>query len=123
MSPLLMAGSRQLPAPVRGAADGGPGPLNQMLDHILEHRRVQLVPDFLAVTLGGDEAGVSEHGEVPRDGGPAGMELIGDLAGCQRTVAEQPEDAAPRLVGEGAKDPVRRVHRRSPRPCMISTLA
>lgn len=75
-----------------------------MLHQILEHRGIQLVPDFLAVALGHHQAGIPQHGEVPRDGRPAGVERRRDFTGRQRILTQQPQDVAPRLVGECAED-------------------
>ena len=79
----------------------------KMLNQILEDRRVQLVVNRLALALGDDEAAGAEDREVARDGGPGGLELVGDLARSARTGAEQIEDLSPRFVRERAKDRVR----------------
>ena len=72
-----------------------------MLDDFLEDAHVELVDDLLAHAGGLDELRFAEDGEVPRDGGPRGIEVLGDLARCPRPVPEEPQDVAPRRIGEG----------------------
>jgi hypothetical protein len=40
-------------------------PLQQVLREILEDRCVQLVPNLLSVTFGGDEISIPKHSEMP----------------------------------------------------------
>src|SRR6185503_12470298 len=88
---------------VVAAAFGGADPLEQVVDEVLEDGGVELVDDLLAAALGENEAGVAERAEVARDGGPGGREVLGDLAGRARSVAEESEDLAAGGVGEGAE--------------------
>src|SRR5690348_10562014 len=53
---------------------GRPDPFEQVLHHVLEDCRIQLVDDLLPIALGEDEPRVTEHAEVARDGGPGGGE-------------------------------------------------
>src|SRR5690349_10940166 len=79
MSRLLAPSVAALGRATRTAA-ARPGPVNQMLDEVLEDRRVQLVPNLLPAAFGRDETGVLQDGEVPRDGGPAGIKAGRDVA-------------------------------------------
>ena len=83
-------------------------PADQVLDEVLEHRRVQLVMDRLPFAFGDNQAAGTQDGQMPRDRRPARVELGGDFTGRARAVAEEIEDVAARLVGEGAIDGVRR---------------
>ena len=120
-----------MPPGVRGRAPlvtvasgiaGRAGPVNQMLNQVLEDRGVQLVANLLPAPLGDDETGVAQHREVARNRGPARVEPIRDVAGGQRAVPQQRENVAPRLVGQCAEGSIRRAHR-PPLSCMISKLA
>src|SRR5918998_3819153 len=88
---------RMLPPPC------GAGPLEQVLDEVVENGRVELVDDLLPVPLREDEARVAQHGQVPRDGRPRRREALGDLAGGLRAVAEQAQDLTTGGVAEGAE--------------------
>src|SRR5262245_16503895 len=55
-------------------------PFHQVLDEILEHRRVEFVLDLLSVSFGRDQTCLLEDAEVPRHSGPARVEPTGDLA-------------------------------------------
>ena len=74
-----------------------------MLDHVLEHGHVELIDDLLAHSSGDDEVRMPEHGEVPGDGGPGGVKVLGDLAGGTGPVAQEAEDVPAGGVGEGAE--------------------
>ena len=74
-----------------------------MLDDLLGDTRVELVDDLLAHARRLDELRLAEDGEMPRHGGPGGIEVLGDLAGRPRPVPEQPQDVAAGRVGEGAE--------------------
>ena len=71
-----------------------------MLDEVLKDGRVQLVIDRLALSFGDDEPTGPEHREMPRDGRPARMELVGDFAGRPWARAEEIENLPPRFVGQ-----------------------
>src|SRR3954467_10025204 len=73
------------------------------LDDVLEDAHVELIDDLLADARGGDELRLAQDGEVPRDGRPGGIEVLGDLAGGPRPVAQEPQDIAAGGVGEGAE--------------------
>ena len=88
---------------VAAAAFRGTHPFEQVVDEVLEDGGVELVDDLLAAALGENEAGVAECAEVAGDGGPGGWEVVGDLAGRARSVAEEAEDFAAGGVGEGAE--------------------
>jgi hypothetical protein len=79
-----------------------------VLNQVLKDRRVELVVNRLAFAFGDHEAAGAEHREVPRDGGPARVELIGDLPGRAGPGAEVVEDLPACLVRERAEDRVRR---------------
>src|SRR5258705_9106128 len=66
----------------------------EVFDDVLEDAHVELIDDLLADASGGDEPGLAQDGEVARDGGPGGVEVLGDLAGCPRPVAQEPQDVA-----------------------------
>ena len=89
-----------------GEATGGPPagarPVDQMLYQVLEHRRVQLVSNLLAVAFGHDETGFPKHGKVPGNRRPAGIESIGDLSRREGPIPQQPKNHPPSLVREGA---------------------
>src|SRR5512146_1686514 len=67
-------------------------PIQDVVDQILEHRRVELVDDLLSLPLGQHESGVAELGEVSRYGRPRGRESRGDLARRARPVAQEAQD-------------------------------
>ena len=93
-----------------------------MLYQVLEHRRVQLVSNLLAMAFGHHETGFPKHGKVPGNRRPAGIESIGDLSRRERSIPQQPKNHPPRLVSEGAECLIGRTH--GPvLPCMISKLA
>src|SRR3954469_1543169 len=98
---------RMLPSPGARPAPAvslrRPDPVEQMLNEILEDGGVQLVHDLLAVALGKDEPRVAEGAEVTRDRRPGSGELLGDLAGRLRAIAQQPEDLTTRRVCKRAK--------------------
>jgi hypothetical protein len=94
-------------------------PADQVLDEILEDRRIELVVDLLAAPFGDNEAAGAKHGEVARDGRPAGMKLRGDLAGRARAGAQELENVAAGFIGQRAEGGVFG----RDRPCMISTVA
>ena len=105
----------------RGAATGA-RPFDEMLYQVLEHRRVQLVTNLLAVAFGHHETGFPKHGKVPGNRRPAGIESIGDLSRREGSIPQQPKNHPPRLVSEGAECLIGRTH--GPvLPCMISKLA
>ena len=72
-----------------------------MFDDFLEDAHVELIDDLLADASGGDELRLAQDGEVPRDGGPGGVEVLGDLAGGPRPIAQQPQDVAAGGIGRG----------------------
>ena len=74
-----------------------------MFDDVLEDAHVELIDDLLADASGGDELGLAEDGEVARDGGPGGVEVLSDLARGAGSVAKEPQDVAARRIGEGAE--------------------
>ena len=74
-----------------------------MFDDVLEDAHVELIDDLLADARGGDELRLAQDGEVPRDGRPGRIEVLGDLAGRPRPVAQEPQDISARRIGEGAK--------------------
>ena len=74
-----------------------------MLDDFLSDTHVELVDDLLTHARGLDELRLPQDGEVPRYGGPGGIEVLGDLARRPRPVTQQPQDVAAGGVGEGAE--------------------
>ena len=64
------------------------------LHEVLEHRRVELVVDLLALPFGDHEAGGPEHSQMAGDGRPARMETLRDFAGRLRSRAERFENGA-----------------------------
>src|SRR5687767_16034537 len=80
------------------------GPVEEMFDDFVEHRRVELVANVLSVALRKDEVAVAEDTEVPRHRGPRGREAIRDLARGTRPGTQQLQYLAPRRVGERAED-------------------
>ncbi len=97
-------------------------PVDQMLNHVLEDRCVQLVSNLLPVAFRHYEAGIAKHRKVPRDGRPARVESDGYVSRRQRPVAEQPEDLPPRLVSQRAERLVR-AHAALSCSCIVSKLA
>ena len=77
-----------------------------MFDDVLEDAHVELIDDLLSDARGGDELRLAQDGEVARDGGPGGVEVLGDLAGGPRPVAQEPQDVAAGGVGERVEDRV-----------------
>src|SRR5262245_37165299 len=75
----------------------------EVFDDFLEDAHVELIDDLLADARGSDELRLAQDGEVPRHGGPGGIEVLGDLARGPRPVAQQPQDIAARRIGEGAE--------------------
>src|SRR3954447_7441161 len=67
MSGLLDTVPDRLPQRPRDAA-GGARPLDEVLNQVLEDRRVQLVAYFLAAALRRDKTGITQHGEMPGHG-------------------------------------------------------
>src|SRR4030095_16983262 len=78
-------------------------PFQNVLDEILEHRRIQLVDDLLPVALRENEPGVAEHAQVARDRRPRRREVIGDVAGRARTIAQETQYLAARRIGQGTE--------------------
>jgi hypothetical protein len=66
-----------------------------VLHDFLKDTHVELVDDLLAHAGGLDELRFAEDGEVPRDGRPGGIEVLGDLPRRPRPVAR----LVPALVG------------------------
>jgi hypothetical protein len=57
-----------------------------------------------AVALVDDQAGVLEHAQVLRHGGPADGQMPGDVADGQGTVGDQLDDRSPGRVAQGVED-------------------
>ena len=74
-----------------------------MLDDFLRDTHVELVDDLLAHARRLDQLRLAQYGEVPRDGRPGGIEVLGDLSRRSRPVTQQPQDIAAGGVGEGAE--------------------
>lgn len=72
-----------------------------MFHDILEHARIELVDDLLSDARGEHEVGVSQDGEMPGDGWPGRVEVLGNLPGRAGAVLQQAEDVAPGGVGKG----------------------
>src|SRR3982751_5338049 len=81
----------------------GAEPGVEVFDDLFEDAHVELIDDLLSDTGRGDELRLAQDGEVARDGGPGGIEVLGDLAGGPRPVAQEPQDIAAGGVGEGAE--------------------
>src|SRR5437763_7893854 len=81
----------------------GAEPGVEVFHDVLEDAHVELIDDLLADARGGDELRLAQDGEVPRDRGPGGVEVLGDLARGPRPVAQEPQDVAAGGVGEGAE--------------------
>src|SRR5213083_389610 len=94
----------------RSTSYGGLRELQQMAHDVLKHRRIELVEDFLPLPLGRDEPGVAKNRKVPRNGRPARMEVVGNLARRAGTAAEKRQDIAARLVRQRAEHGVGRRH-------------
>jgi len=77
-----------------------------MLDDLLEGDHVELIDDLLTHARGRYEPCLSEDGEVPRHGGPGGVEVLGDLARRPWPVPQEPQDVPPGRIGEGAESGV-----------------
>src|SRR2546425_7210412 len=69
-------------------------PSHQMLNEIFEDRRVELVVDRLAAPLGNHQTTRSQNSQMPGNGGPARMKLIGDFAGGFRPAAQELQNRA-----------------------------
>src|SRR3954471_4355857 len=78
----------------------GTGPLEQVIDHVLEHGCVELVDDLLAVALRENQLGVPQDREMARDRRPSGRKFLGDLPGGLRALPEELEDVATSRVGQ-----------------------
>ena len=74
-----------------------------MFDDVLEDAHVELIDDLLSDARGGDELRLAQDGEVARDGGPRGVEVLGDLAGREGPAPQEAEDVAAGGVGECAE--------------------
>lgn len=74
-----------------------------MLDHLLERAQVELIDDLLAHAGADDELRLPEDGEMPRHGGPGGVEVLGDLPRRPRPISQEPQDVPPGRIREGAK--------------------
>src|SRR5262245_16239505 len=70
---------------------------------LFEDTHVELIDDLLADASGGDQPGLAQDGQMTRDGGPGGIEVLGDLAGGAGPVAQQPQDVPSGRIGEGAE--------------------
>src|SRR6476620_3901741 len=75
----------------------------EVFDDLFEDAHVELIDDLLADARGGDELRLAQDGEVPRHGRPGGIEVLGDLAGGPRPIAQEPQDIAARGIGEGSE--------------------
>src|SRR5215510_3152582 len=98
---------------LRIALSSGPAarrlhPIENVLDEVVEHRGVELVDDLLTLALGAHQLGVAQLREVPRHGGPRRREVLGDLAGRARPVAQEPENLPSRRVGQCSEGVIHR---------------
>jgi hypothetical protein len=78
-------------------------PLDEVLNGILEHCRIQFVHDVLAVPLGENELGILEHAQVTGYRRPARCEFRSDLAGRSWSGTQELEDLSSGGVGKRAE--------------------
>src|SRR4030095_76936 len=91
--PMLPTGTLDLPRPDRRlgsfrASLGRPGPVRQVLNQILKHRRVQFIENRLTASLGNHEASLAQHRQVSQHGRPGTRKRICDFTGTTRTISE-----------------------------------
>ena len=71
-----------------------------MLNDVLEDTRVELVDDLLADAGRENKLCVAEDGEVPRDSGPRGVEMVGNFAGREWTLFQEAKNIPSGGVGK-----------------------
>src|SRR5215207_3809101 len=84
----------------------GIDPVEEVLYGVLEHGGIEFIQNARAVPLGGYQLGVSQYGQVPRDGRPRRREVLCDLARPPWTCAQDVQNIAPCWIGECHKDRV-----------------
>ena len=87
----------------RGVWDG----VQEQFDDLLEHGGVHVVFDEFAFAFRNDQARGPQHRQMPRDGRPAAVEGVGDVAGRASSFPEQAQDAPAGGIGERAERPIR----------------
>jgi len=87
-----------------------PEPLQPSVGHPDEIVALQVVNPLTAPLLHAKESGVPQDPQVPRDGRPAVVEALGDVARrhLPPTGVDDDEDVPARLVGQGPKDALER---------------
>src|SRR5579864_3999274 len=98
-----------LHCPLEAAQSGRPEPL-EVLAQLVQPFGPSPVDDAGRVTPALEEPGVDEDPEVLGHGGPAELEMRGDLSCGELVVADEAEDFAPVGLGDGSEGGVHTVN-------------
>jgi hypothetical protein len=79
-------------------------------DHVSESGGLECIKSFAPVASFVHETSLLEDAQMSRDRGPGDVEAGGDVARGAFAAAEDLEDRAPALVGDGGKDGVSSAH-------------